>query len=188
MASFTALYDACVLYPAPLRDLLLQLGTMGLFRARWTDRIHEEWIRSVVATRPELAELLARTRELMNRAVPDCLITGFEALESVLELPDQDDRHVLAAAICAHAGVIVTYNLKDFPARALAPYHIEAQHPDQFLRHLFDLSPGALCAAVKAQRQRLKQPPVSAPDILQTFLKLGLSSTVAALEDMVELI
>jgi hypothetical protein len=188
VASFTAVYDACVLYPAPLRDLLLELGTTGLFRARWTDRIHDEWMRSLLAARPELAAPLARTRELMNQAVPDCLVTDFERLEVALELPDMDDRHVLAAAICARADVIVTYNLKDFPEAALAPYRIEAQHPDQFVRHLFDLNPGAVCAAVKAQRRRLKNPPMTALETLEILMKSGLSTSVAALQDMIDLI
>lgn len=100
MANFAAVYDACVLYPAPLRDLLLRLALTDLFRARWTDRIHEEWIRSVLENRPDLKpEQLERTRQLMNQAVPDCLVTGYEGLIDQLELPDPDDRHILAAAI-----------------------------------------------------------------------------------------
>ena len=81
MASFVAVYDACVLYPAPLRDLLLRLALTDLFRARWTERIHEEWTRSVLKDRPDLtAQQLQRTRELMNLAVPDCLVIGYEGL------------------------------------------------------------------------------------------------------------
>lgn len=187
--AFTAVYDACVLYPAPIRDLLLQLATKRLFRARWTDRIHDEWIRSVLADRQDLTkEQLDRTRSLMDKAVPDCLVTGFDALEAGLELPDADDRHVLAAAIRCHAAIIVTYNIKDFPAGPLAPFDVVAQHPDDFIRHLFDLYPGAVCAAVLACRERLKHPTVSAQDMLETYRKLGLTSTVAALEDMLELL
>jgi len=130
LASFIAVYDACVLYPAPLRDLLLRLALADLFRVRWTDRIHEEWIRSVLAQRPDLLpEQLGRTRDLMDRAVPDCLVTGYEGLIDTLDLPDLDDRHVLAAAIRSQAGVIVTYNLRDFPSAVLMPHGVEAQHP-----------------------------------------------------------
>ena len=76
MTNFTAIFDACVLYPAPLRDFLLRLAMTELFRARWTDRIHEEWMRSVLNNRKDLsAEQLERTRQLMDRAVPDCLVT-----------------------------------------------------------------------------------------------------------------
>ena len=119
MASFVAVYDACVLYPAPLRDLLLRLALTDLFRARWTERIHEEWMRSVQRDRPDLTpEQLQRTRELMDLSVPGCLVTGYEGLIENLNLPDPDDRHVLAAAIRCQAGVIVTYNLKDYPQAA----------------------------------------------------------------------
>src|SRR5579863_9090922 len=137
MATFTALYDACVLYPAPLRDLLMHLAMADLFRARWTDRIHDEWIRSVLANRPDLRrEQLERTRRLMNAHILDCVVTGYEHLIDRLKLPDPNDRHVLAAAIRAGADVIVTMNLDDFPVKVLGPYGIEPQHPDVFVLHL----------------------------------------------------
>lgn len=189
MASFVAVYDACVLYPAPLRDLLLHLAVTDLFRARWTDRIHDEWVGSVLADRPDItAAQLARTRSLMDTAIPDAVVTGYEGLIDQVTLPDPNDRHVLAAAIRARAGVIVTYNIKDFPPDQLRPYGIEAQHPDEFVMHLLDLSPGTVYAAVRDQRQMLKNPPRSVAALLDTFLLLGLASTVAALEPMRELL
>src|SRR5438270_13155098 len=110
MAKMTVIYDACVLYPAPLRDLLIQLATAGIFRARWTDRIHEEWIRNVLANRPDLTRgQLERTRDLMDRSVRDCLVTGFEGLIEGLSLPNENDRHVLAAAIRCNADAIITF-------------------------------------------------------------------------------
>lgn len=73
--AFTALFDACVLYPAPLRDLLMSLAMEDIFRARWTQQIHDEWIRNVLANRPDLnPEQLERTRQLMNAHVEDCFI------------------------------------------------------------------------------------------------------------------
>jgi hypothetical protein len=79
MSTFTALYDACVLYPAPLRDLLMRLALMDFFRARWSNEIHDEWIRNVLANRPDLKpEQLDRTRELMNLHVRDSVVTGYE--------------------------------------------------------------------------------------------------------------
>lgn len=120
--AFTALYDACVLYPAPLRDLLLQLALTDRFRAKWTNAIHDEWIRNVLEQRPDLtAAQLQRTRELMDLHVRDCLVDGYEPLIAGLNLPDPNDRHVLAAAIHARADVIVTFNLGDFPAAVLKP-------------------------------------------------------------------
>lgn len=131
MPTFTALYDACVLYPAPLRDLLMQLAMTDLFRARWTDRIHDEWIRNVLKKRPDLRpEQLGRTRELMNAHVRDCLVTGYEGPIEGLQLPHADDRHVLAAAIRCGAAAIVTFNLEDFPSNHVEPFGIEAQHPE----------------------------------------------------------
>jgi predicted nucleic acid-binding protein len=189
VSSFVALLDACVLYPAPLRDLLLRLALTDLFRARWTDRIHDEWVRSLLSRRPDLSrERLQRTRELMDRTVPDCLVTGFEELIESLDLPDPQDRHILAAAIRAQAGVIVTYNIRDFPEDVLDSYGIEVQHPDEFVTHLYDLSPGAVCRAVRGQRQALRNPPVSSSDLLNTFLSLGLATTVAHLQSMEGLI
>lgn len=185
MASFTAIYDACVLYPAPLRDLLLRVAQTDLFRARWSDDIHDEWVRSVLTDRSDLKpEQVARTRSLMNSAVPDCLVTGYQGMIAQLDLPDPNDRHVLAAAIRCQAGVIVTFNLKDFPAQKLDPYGIQAQHPDDFLTHLIDLSSSAVCAAVRDQRAALKNPPYSVRQLLDTFLTFGLAGTVAALEPM----
>ena len=72
-SQFTVLFDACVLYPAPVRDLLLQMASRGLFRGRWTERIQEEWIRNLLKNRTDLKRAqLERTRVMMNDAVLDC--------------------------------------------------------------------------------------------------------------------
>lgn len=123
MTQFTVVYDACVMYPAALRDFLMHLAITNLFRARWTDRIHEEWIRNVLRDRPDLtARQLARTRQLMDENILDCLVTGYESLIPTLSLPDPNDRHVLAAAIRCGANSIVTFNTKDFPKKSLEPF------------------------------------------------------------------
>ena len=95
----------------------------------------------------------------MDRAVPDALVTGFKSLIPTLELPDPDDRHVLAAALRGRCDVIVTYNLKDFPSETLSPLDIEAQHPDEFISHLINLRPDAVLVTAKRCRERLKTPP-----------------------------
>ena len=126
MSQYTAIFDACVLYPAPLRDLLMHLALTDLLRAKWTEAIHEEWIRSVLKNRPDLTRRqLERTRQLMNAHVRDCLVADYEDLIPVLTLPDPDDRHVLAAAIRSSADVIVTFNLADFPPEVLKKWGIE---------------------------------------------------------------
>jgi hypothetical protein len=176
------LFDACVLYPAPLRDALMRLALTGLFQARWTDEIHDEWIRNVLTDRPDISrESLVRCRELMDRHVPDCLVTGYESLVPTLTLPDPDDRHVLAAAVHGGAGAIVTFNLADFPASVLDGYHIEAVHPDEFIVRLFDESPEAVLAAAREQRAALKRPPKTAAEYLATLEQCRLTETVARL-------
>lgn len=184
MATFTALYDACVLYPAPLRDFLMRLSLTDLFRARWTDRIHEEWIEALLKARPDLERIkLERTRDLMNSNVRDCTVTGYEPLVEGLQLPDAKDRHIVAAAIRARADVIVTFNLKDFPNPYLAGFGIEAQHPDEFISHLIDLAPGAVCAAAKRQREGLRNPPKSVEEYLDALSRQHLPETVMRLSE-----
>ena len=118
--NFTVVYDACVLYPNTLRDLLMELATRDLYRAKWTDEIHDEWIRNLKQNKPDLPiEKLYRVRDLMNENVRDCLVIDYQWLIEKLNLPDPNDRHVLAAAIKAKAEVIVTSNLKDFPQSEL---------------------------------------------------------------------
>ncbi|MGH7171409.1 MAG: PIN domain-containing protein [Gemmataceae bacterium] len=185
----TAVYDANILYPAPLRDLFIRVAQAGLVQARWTETIHEEWIRNVLKDNPRLsAERLARTRILMNEAIRDCLVTGYEDLIASLSLPDPDDRHVLAAAIRADADLIVTYNLTDFPAETLARFDIKAQHPDDVLVGLFDQAPAVVCAAVKRQRESLQNPPKTAEELLATLESQGLTQAVAQLRQFIDLI
>lgn len=176
---FTAVFDACVLYPAPLRDLLMWLALSGRFRARWTAEIHDEWVRNLHKNRPDLTPaLLLRTVDLMNQAVPDALVSGYEDLIDGLTLPDEDDRHVLAAAIRCGASVIVTFNERDFPKDLLAAYGVEVQHPDEFIDDLFDLDQAAVVAAAQKQRSTLKNPPIDVDRYLDILMKQGLTKTV----------
>jgi hypothetical protein len=135
--TYTALFDAHVLYPAPLRDILLQLAVIDLFRGKWTD---------------------------------------------------QDDRHILAAAIIGRCDVIVTCNIKDFPESALAPYGIEAQHPDEFLFNHLNLAPGLFCHAIRKIRARLTKPPYTVNEYLSSLAQHGLTATVGELTSYSSLI
>jgi len=189
MANFTAVFDACVLYPAPLRDLLLSVAITEQFRARWTAEIHREWSRNLLKQRPDLQETaIERTVDLMNQAVPDCLVENYEGLIDSLQLPDPNDRHVFAAAIKCQADVIVTNNLRDFPEEVLKEYDIEAQSPDTFLSHLFDLNPTAFCSAVRQQRERLHKPNRTAEEMLEIFYQQGLPLTVNKLREVIDLL
>ncbi|CAN7618342.1 PIN domain-containing protein [Pseudomonas sp. ATCC 43928] len=179
---FTAVYDACVLYPAPLRDFLMWLALSGRFRARWSLEIHNEWKRNLLKNRPDLTtEQLDRTSDLMDQAIPDACVYGYERLIEGLTLPDVDDRHVLAAAIRCNASVIVTFNQKDFPDETLGPFGIEAQHPDEFVDNLFDLDPAAVVAAAQRQRKQLKMPPMDVSTYLELLLRQGLTRSSKAL-------
>lgn len=183
--AFVVIYDACVLYPAPTRDLLLRVARTGLVRAQWSEAILEECFRSIRENRPDLGPgALDRTRSLMNQAVPDCLVVGYENLVDGLTLPDPDDRHVLATAIRAGAQMIVTFNLKDFPEPTLTKYGVEAKHPDEFIVDQIGLSAGAIVRVVIEQAQALKNPPRSVAEVLDTLRDTGLIQAVAKLREL----
>ncbi len=160
----------------------MQLAVADVFRARWTDEIHDEWIRSLLRDRPALSvDRLAVTRQRMNAHVRDCLVTGYGSLIPTLSLPDADDRHVLAAAIHCGADAILTFNLSDFLVDALAPHGIEAVHPDAFLQELLALNPEDVCAAMRRQRLNLKNPPLAVESLLGILERQGLSNFVSQL-------
>lgn len=183
--AFVVIYDACVLYPAPLRDLLVRIGLTGIVRVRWSETILDECFRSIQAQRPDLQPgALARTRELMGKAIPDSTVTGYEPLINGLTLPDPNDRHVLAAAIRAGAQTIVTFNLHDFPGSALGFYEVEAVHPDDFVLDMIDLAPAAVTNAVREQANALRNPSRSLSELLDTLKDNGLDQSVAKLRDL----
>src|SRR5260370_23458158 len=140
MEPLVVVYDACVLYPNFLRDFLVRLAIhgrrQGVLRAKWTGRIHREWIRAVLRQRPGLRAALSRTRHLMDRHVRGCRVRGYERWEQRLTLPDVNDRHVLAAALACVADAIVTVNTTDFPPAILTPFHVVAVEPDTFVYQL----------------------------------------------------
>lgn len=180
--TFTVVYDANVLYPSVLRDVLIRLAQTGLVHARWTETILDEMLRNLAADRPDIpADKLARLRELMNRAVPDCLVTGYDALVPALTLPDEDDRHVLAAAIRAGVQVIVTANLRDFPESELAQFGIEAMHPDEFVMELFTFDGARLHQAISATAAAWRNPPGTPADVCDRLAAAGLPISAAAL-------
>lgn len=131
---------------------------------------------------------MERTRQLMDAHVQDAIVEGFEPLIEGLVLPDIGDRHVLAAAIRSRSDVIVTRNLRDFPAVRLAPYGIGAQHPDTFIVHLLDLAPGRVVAAARSHRSSLRNPPKDVARYLETPERQGLTETVAVLRGYSEVI
>ena len=189
-ARYTALLDACVLYPLAMTDALLSLATTGFFAAKWTTRIEGEWIRSLERARPDLVGRLTIRRDSMRDAVPDweVLESAWAPLEGGINLPDPDDRHVLAAAIAGHADCVVTSNLKHFPPQVLADYGIEAIDPDTFIINQWDLDPVAAIAAFKRMRARRKNPRSSPEDFADALEIGGLPSTAERLRAAAELI
>src|SRR5699024_1436421 len=159
-STFTAILDACVLYPASLRDLLLRLAAEDLYRPKWTDEINDEWKRNLLENRDDLEEdTLNHTIRLMNNAFRDAKVSNYKKFIEVINLPDPNDRHVLAAAVRCGADLVVTDNLKDFPKAQLSQFDVEAQEPDTFIQNLIDLDTEASCRALKKQREALKNPP-----------------------------
>lgn len=187
-ARYTAILDANTLYPMLVRDLLLSLAIAGLYHARWTQDIHEEWTRNLAKDRPDVGPLLPELVASMNEAVPDCIVENYRPLIGCVSLPDPTDNHVLAAAIAGHADAIVTFNIKDFPAKALQPHGIEVQHPDDFVMNQLQLQELVAIQAIKKMRSRWKKPERTAADLIAALEKRGLPLTAAHLRQAEALI
>ena len=189
-ARYTALLDACVLFPIAIADALVSLAAAGLYTAKWTTTIEDEWIRSLEAHRPDLVGRLGYRRDQMRAAVVDWEVPdgAWRALVPGLVLPDPDDAHVLAAAIAGHADCIVTLNLKDFPRERLVPFGIEVLHPDDFIVAQLDLEQLIALEAFKNMRQRRQRPQEAAGEFTQRPERNGLVATAARLKEAAALI
>jgi predicted nucleic acid-binding protein len=179
---FIVVYDAEALYGNAHRDLLIRIAQHGLVQAKWTDEILDEMLRNLGKNRPDIPEeRRSRLRDRMNEAVADCLVTGYEPFIEILELPDPDDRHVLAAAIRSGAQVIVTRNTKDFPAERLQPWNIEAKIPDDFVLDQIGIDARIVYACVQEIASSRTNPPGTVEDVLGELERAGLVQSVAAL-------
>jgi hypothetical protein len=177
-----AVLDANVLYSAFLRDVLLRLAFGNLFQPYWTERIHEEWIRNLLAHRSDLTSTqLARTRAAMDASFPGALVDGHEVLEAQFAGVAPGDRHVAAAALKAGAGWIVTQNLRDFPPAALRPHGLSARSPDDFILMLVTTRSPAIHAVLDEHRRGLNRPPLTPDAYRATFVRNGLVRSAAAL-------
>lgn len=185
----TVLFDSSVLYPAPIRDILIELAINGLYQAKWTEEIHEEWIRNLLKNRKDLQRFqLERTKDLMNKSIPDCLVCGYKNLINIVNLPDPDDQHVVAAAIKSNSQLIVTNNIKDFPNNVLSDFDIESINADDFFLDQLDLNRPLFLRSIKEIRKRLKSPPKTSEEYLFILQQVRLFSTVEELEKYADLI
>ena len=169
-------FDACVLYPFHLRNILVQAAVDGLIDARWTDAIHDEWTRSLSASAPAIpAERLQYTRRLMNDALPLAMVTGYEGHVSGVDLPDPKDRQVVAAGIAAGASVILTWNVRHFPAKELKKFGLRRETPNTLLAGIYDEAPDLMIGSLANARQNLTRTCASASDFIAILCgqKLG---------------
>lgn len=174
--------DACVIYPAPIRDFLLHLAIENLFEPHWSNKIQDEWIRNLLIKRPDLTETaLRKTVNAMNLAFPEANVITSIALEKKLVLPDENDRHVLATAIKAKANYILTFNLKDFPNNYLSKFKVMAISPDDFICDIYHNNPDSVKIAFKNQVINLRNPPIKETDLLAIFIKVGLPKIASKL-------
>lgn len=173
---FTCVLDTNVIYPVNIRDLLLWFAHYDLFTVKWSSGICEEWIK-VMRAKGVDEHTIAKRVQRMSDAFPDALVENYDGLIDVLELPDKDDRHVLAAAIKANANLIVTNNLSDFPAAELAKYGLEAKSADDFLTDIIDLNQSRALEAFKELVANRRSPELDAYQVLDQFRKVGLKNT-----------
>jgi PIN domain len=162
-----AVFDACILYPFHLRNIIVQAAVDRLVEARWTDAIHDEWIRNLTVNAPAIPrERLLITRRLMSDALPTAMVSGYEEHLPRISLPDPNDRHVVAAAIAAKATLILTWNLRHFPASELKKFGLRRMTPDAFLSDLFDQVSQLVTSSLANARHNLNKSQVSASEFI----------------------
>ena len=175
---FVVILDANVLYPFRMRDVLFSFAQAGLFRARFTDEILDEWTRNLIRNKPQMEDSVRQQEAAIRAAFDECLVTGYAPLIPGLTLPDEDDRHVLAAIKCS-AQIIVTENHKDFPPDTLEEYGVETLGADDFLANTYDLFPKSGVRVLKQVREHYDNPPFTRFEFLMDLIKNGLPKLAA---------
>lgn len=183
---FVAVLDANVLFPFRARDVLLTFAQQGLFRARITDEILDEWTRNLIRLKPYLEDSVRAQERAIRENFEECFVEGYKPLIEGLNLPDPNDRHVLAAAIRCSAQVIVTENHKDFPPAWLAPYDVEALSADDMLANTYGLFRQGGARALREVRRRYSKPPMTSSEFLLDLTKNGLSKLAAMARQDIE--
>ncbi len=183
---FVVVLDANVFFPFRVRDALLRLAEAGLFRARWSEDIVREWRDNLLKLKPPLADSVDSQISAMRTAFPESWVEGYETLIDGLRLPDEDDRHVLAAAIRAGAEHIITENLKDFPVASLEPFGIEAVSADDFLSSTFELYPAEGVATLRAMRLDYENPPFTPTEFVFDLQTKGMPKLASLLREHID--
>lgn len=173
---FTCVLDTNVIYPIDIRDLLFWFASYDLFTPKWSKHIFSEW-KNVMKRKQIPDEEIKKRISAAQRAFPDALIENYETLVDSLKLPDEKDRHVLAAAIKTNANVIVTNNIKDFPNDYLSSFGLTAKTADDFLTDTIDLNNDLAIEAFRALVLNRTNPNLDEFKILDRFRKNGLNDT-----------
>jgi predicted nucleic acid-binding protein len=173
---FIALLDTNVIYPIISRDLLFWFAHYDLYTPKWSSNIFDEW-RDVMIRKGVLEKEAIKRVSKANLAFPDACVQNYEGLIVNLSLPDEKDRHVLAAAIKTNANVIVTNNLKDFPAPYLDSFGLKAKSLDDFFTDIIDLNQEKAIEAFKEMVVNKRNPPLDAYDILNKLRIINLNDT-----------
>ena len=170
-----AVFDACILYPFHLRNIVVQAAVDRLVEARWTDAIHDEWIRNLATGASAISlERLQTTRQLMNKALPTAMVNEYQNHISAVNLPDPNDRHVVAAGIAASASVILTWNLRHFPSKELKKFGLRRETPGALLSDLYDEVSDLMIGSLANARRNLTQTRPSALDFVDILKGEGL--------------
>lgn len=172
---YTCVLDTNVIYPIEIRDLLFWFAHYDLFTPKWSQTIFMEW-EEVMLRKGLSKEEIAKRINNANLAFPDALVKNYESLIDGLELPDSDDRHVLAAAIKTNANIIVTNNLKDFPQEYLRSFGLTAKSADDFLTDIIDLNPDTAIKAFKELVLNRRNPDLDEFEVLDIMRKQGLKN------------
>lgn len=170
---FTCVLDTNVIYPIDIRDLLFWFASYDLFTPKWSQHIFLEWER--VMERKGIAKQEIKKRvSKAQQAFPDALVENYESLVDTLALPDEKDRHVLAAAIKTNANIIVTNNIKDFPEDYLSGFGLTAKTADDFLTDTIDLNNELAVEAFRALVLNRTNPNLDEFQVLERFRNNGL--------------
>lgn len=181
---FTVLLDTNVIYPLISRDILFWFAHYDLYTPKWSEQIFEEWERVMLRKGIQTEEAERRIQKA-NSAFPDAMVHGYQSLIRLFELPDEGDRHVLAAAVKANAHLIVTNNVKDFPESYLRSFGLQVKMPDEFLTDLIDLNPDQALLAFHEMVQNKKSPRLDEFEMLQLLRGVGLLDTANYLHSLI---